>query len=72
MGFWGSSKVETHDDGSTTERSSDGSSVTRNADGTVRESSRTEHAISNILSIGEKLQVSRDAGGNVTNVQRKG
>jgi len=74
MGLWESlfgGNVESHRDGSTTERSSDGSSVTRNSDGTVRETSRAEYSVSTTLGIGEKLQVSRDADGNVTNVQRR-
>jgi hypothetical protein len=72
MGLWENlfgGNVESHRDGSTTERSAD-CSVTRNPDGTVRETSRTEYSVSTMLGIGEKLQVSRDAEGNVTNVQR--
>jgi hypothetical protein len=74
MGLWEDvfgGKVESHDDGSTTERS-DGYSVTRNSDGSVRETSRTEYSLSTTLGLGEKIQVSRDADGSVTNVQRKG
>lgn len=71
MGLFSNDKVELHNDGSTTKRSSDGTSVTKNADGTVREVSRHEYSLSNTLSIGEKLQVTRDGEGNVTNVQRR-
>lgn len=64
---WFSGDKEQHKDGSTTERFSDGTSVTRNGDGSTREYTRHETLFP--LGAGEKLTVTRDGDGNVTNTQ---
>jgi hypothetical protein len=64
--FFGGEK-EGHGDGSTTERFSDGTSITRNSDGSTREYTAHETALP--LGIGDKMTVTRDGEGNVTNAQ---
>lgn len=66
MGWFGGDK-ETHEDGSVTERFSDGTSVTRNKDGSTRE--YTKHETLFPLGAGDKLTVTHDGCGKVTNVQ---
>ncbi len=66
MSWFGGDK-EQHKDGSVTERFSDGTTVTRNSDGSKRES--TKHETVFPLGAGEKITVTRDGGGKVTNVQ---
>jgi len=60
-------EVDSHRDGSTTERFSDGESITRNADGSTREA--TSHETVFPLGIGERITVTRDGKGNVVNTQ---
>jgi len=58
---------ESHTDGSVTERFSNGS-ITTNSDKTVREA--TSQTTVFPLGAGEKLTITKDGEGNVTNVQR--
>lgn len=65
--LFGPADVETHGDGSTTERFSDGTSVTRDSDGSARE--YTRHETTGPLGLGDKITTTYDGDGGVVNVQ---
>lgn len=67
--LWGVTS-EPHEDGGKTERWNSGGSYTYDKDGDLRESNRTEN--SGILGIGgSPVQVTRDGGGKIINIQER-